>query len=612
MKPERFKRTKSVMASGAIALVVAALVIGVSSLVLGPRSASPAHPGFDLTSGGSSFTITSNIYGSSCSGATVSLYPNTADCAVFTVQNLLNVPITVQSITTALDTHYPAPLPQCAPPTYLTLPTFSGSATVGASATANLPGVPIELKDDGSPDQTACENFQYRFTYTGGAQYTDSTTNALTSSPNPANSGQSVTFTATVTAGNPSTDASLPSGTVSFYSCPTSAQCAYSSSNLLGSGTIGAGGMAPFSTTSLPTGTTYVEAVYPASGTNFTASTSNVVAQVVNSATTHGSTSHLTSSPNPSNFGQSVTFTDTVSGSSGTPTGMVTFYNCGSSSNCSSKSAFGSAVTLSSGKAIYSTTALPVGTTYVEAIYGGSGTYQGSTSNILAQVVNALGTTSVLTSSPNPSVPGTSVSFTDTVSSSSGTPGGTVTFYRCTTNSCSTKTSLGAETLSGGKATYSTSTLPLGTTYVEAIYGATGNYLGSTSNVLSQLVVSVPSVCASGGYGTYLFGNPVFPFLNGTNGSDFLYAFGGDYWINGFNGNDCIDAGDGNNFITDGDGNDGISAGNGSNSVLLGNGNDKVSLGNGSDGVWAGNGTDSVTLGNGSHDSSSSGAARTP
>ena len=351
-----------------------ALTFGVFSAFVGPRSASPAHPGFDLTSGGSSFTITSNIYASSCSGATVSLYPNTADCAVFTVQNLLNVPITVQSITTALDTSYPAPLPQCAPPTYFTLPTFSGSATVGASATTNLPGVPIELKDDGSPDQTACENFQYHFVYTGGAQYTDSTATSLSSAPNPANSGQSVTFTATVTAGNPSTDASLPSGTVSFYTCPTSAQCAYSSTNLLGSGTIGAGGQATFSTTSLSSGTTtYVEAVYPASGTNFTTSTSNVVAQVVNSAATHGSTSHLASSPNPANFGQSVTFTDTVSGASGTPTGTVTFYNCGSSSNCSSKSAFGPAVTLNSGKATYSTSALAVGTTYVEAVYGGSG-----------------------------------------------------------------------------------------------------------------------------------------------------------------------------------------------------------------------------------------------
>ena len=85
----------------------------------------------------------------------------------------------------------------------------------------------------------------------------------------------------------------------------------------------------------------------------------------------------------------------------------------------------------------------------------------------------SISTTSVLTSSPNPSSYGTSVTFTDTVSASSGTPGGTVTFYSCTTSACTTKTSLGTGTLSSsGKATYSTSTLPVGTTYVEAVYGA--------------------------------------------------------------------------------------------------------------------------------------------
>ena len=50
-----------------------------------------------------------------------------------------------------------------------------------------------------------------------------------------------------------------------------------------------------------------------------------------------------------------------------------------------------------------------------------------------------------------------------------------MTFYSCTTNTCSTKTSLGTGSLnSSGKATYSTSSLPVGTTYVEAIYGGLG------------------------------------------------------------------------------------------------------------------------------------------
>ncbi len=256
--------------------------------------------------------------------------------------------------------------------------------------------------------------------------------------------------------------------------------------------------------------------------------------------------------------------------------------------------------TLSGGKATYSTSTLPVGTTYVETVYAASGNYGGSTSNVVSQVVNTLSTTSVLTSAPNPSSYGTSVSFTDTVSASSGTPAGSATFYSCTTSACSTKSSLATETLSGGKATYSTSTLPVGTTYVETVYAASGNYGGSTSNVVSQVVLSVPSVCASGGYSDVIVGTPADPFLYGTNGNDLIYAFGASYWIDGYAGNDCVDVGDGNNVIFDGNGNDGVFAGNGSNAVILGNGNDKVSLGNGSDGVKIGDGNDTVTVGNGS------------
>jgi len=32
----------------------------------------------------------------------------------------------------------------------------------------------------------------------------------------------------------------------------------------------------------------------------------------------------------------------------------------------------------------------------------------------------------------------------------------------------------------------------------------------------------------------------VVPVIYGTNHSDFIHAFGGDFWINGFGGNDCI------------------------------------------------------------------------
>ena len=598
MTEERFRRTKSTAAASAIALVVAALIVGLAPFVIGHRVSAAPQLGTQLSSSTSTFTVTSTVYPSpACTGSPALLYPGVARCDVFTVQNTLNVPITVQSVTSSLDPNFAAPPAQCAPPTSFTLPTFSGAVAVPAGASVNLAGVPIELQDSGA-NQSACKNLQYHFVYSGTAQFTDATSTALTSSPNPATPGQSVTFKATVTPANPSADPSLPTGSVSFYKCTTSSVCTPSAPNLLGSGSIGAGGVATLSTSTLSTGTAFVEAVYGASGTDFSGSTSNVVTQVVTS-TTIGTSSSLTSSPNPSTHGASVTFTDTVSSGAGTPNGPVTFYSC-TTSACGTKTSIGTG-TLSSGKVTLSTSTLPVGTTYVEAVYGGSGNYLTSTSNVVTQVVTSttIGTSSSLTSSPNPSTHGASVTFTDTVSSGAGTPNGPVTFYSCTTSACGTKTSIGTGTLSSGKVTLSTSTLPVGTTYVEAVYGGSGNYLTSTSNVVTQVVtISVPSFCTPNTYNP-IVGNPWFPVLYGTSRSDFIDAFGGSYWINGLGGNDCIDAGDGNNVIFDAGGNDVVVAGNGNDAVILGDGNDKVTVGNGSDGVEAGNGNDTITLGNG-------------
>ena len=72
-------------------------------------------------------------------------------------------------------------------------------------------------------------------------------------------------------------------------------------------------GTASFSTSSLAVGSHNITAVY-GGDTNFTTSTSSpAVTQVVNKAAT---TTSVTAAPNPSVFGQSVTFTATVSATS--------------------------------------------------------------------------------------------------------------------------------------------------------------------------------------------------------------------------------------------------------------------------------------------------------
>ncbi len=106
----------------------------------------------------------------------------------------------------------------------------------------------------------------------------------------------------------------------------------------------------------------------------------------------------LSSSLNPSIFGQSVTFTATVKPSTtGTPTGTVTFKD--------GTTTLGTGA-LSGGVAKFTISTLTVGTHSVTAVYGGDATFLGSTSAVLSQVVNSSGGGGAVTFTP------TSLGFT--------------------------------------------------------------------------------------------------------------------------------------------------------------------------------------------------------
>ncbi len=94
--------------------------------------------------------------------------------------------------------------------------------------------------------------------------------------------------------------------------------------------------------------------------------------------------------------------------------------------------------------------------------------------------VNQASTTTVLTFSANPVASGASVTMTATVSSSNGTPTGTVSFY-------DGGTLLGTGTVSSGVATFSTSSLSTGTHTITATYSGDTNFSTSTTN--GQLAV---------------------------------------------------------------------------------------------------------------------------
>jgi hypothetical protein len=287
-----------------------------------------------------------------------------------------------------------------------------------------------------------------------------SSTTAVTSSANPSVFGQSVTFTATVTAVAPGSG--TPTGSVTFKDGSTT----------LGTGTL-SGGAATFAISSLAIGNHTITAVY-AGDTNFATSTGSLDTnpQVVNQA---GTTTAVTSSANPSVFGQSVTFTATVAAvapASGTPTGIVTF-NDGANT-------IGTG-TLSGGMATLTTSALTIGNHTITAVYAGDTNFATSTGslNTNPQIVNQAGTTTAVTSSVNPSVFGQSVTFTATVAAvapASGTPTGTVTFK-------DGSTTLGTGALSGGAATFGVSSLAIGNHTITAVYGGDTNFATSTGSL---------------------------------------------------------------------------------------------------------------------------------
>jgi hypothetical protein len=279
------------------------------------------------------------------------------------------------------------------------------------------------------------------------------TATTLASSLNPSKSGSSVTFTATVTASG-----GTATGTVTFKNGSTT----------LGTGTLSSG-KAIFTTAALSVGSHSMTAVY-GGAVNIIGSTSSVLTQKVLAIT---STS-LASSLNPSTFGKPVTFTATVTSTFGTPTGTVTFKN--------GSSTLGTA-TLSSGKATFTTSTLSVASHSITAVYGASGNFAGSTSPVLTQIVNKAASSTSMVSSLNPSTHGTAVTFTATVTSTAGTPAGTVTFKDGTST-------LGTGTINTTthQAKFTTSALAVGTHSITAVYAGNTNFNGSTSPVLKQVV----------------------------------------------------------------------------------------------------------------------------
>lgn len=327
--------------------------------------------------------------------------------------------------------------------------TYSGSSfSVSAAGSHTLKYWSVDVAGNTEPANTATFAIQ------------SPTTTKLTVSPNPSVNGQAVTLTVTVTAALSGT----PSGSVTFLNGAT----------VLGTGVL-SGGTTHLATTVLPVGSDSLKVTY-AGSTYFLASTSPVVTQVVHVSTA----TTLTSSLNPAVYGRAVTFTAQVKPSvAGTPSGSVQFFDGGTS--------LGIAALNASGIGVLATSVLGGGSHSITAVYAGSATYNTSTSSALTEKVTPAGSAAALKASVNPVSYGQAVTFTATVTSSAGTPTGTVIF------SAGGKT-VATGSLAAGVATYSATALVLGTSAITATYGGSPNYSASASQALSEVTVPAATV----------------------------------------------------------------------------------------------------------------------
>jgi poly(hydroxyalkanoate) depolymerase family esterase len=202
-----------------------------------------------------------------------------------------------------------------------------------------------------------------------------------------------------------------------------------------------------------------------------------VVAMLLGAASTLSAstktTTALQSSRNPSTYGQTVTFTATVTPQP--PNGEIITFSQGSTTLATSP--------LSGGSASFQISSLTTGgTDNIKAAYGGDSTF-GASSKIIGQVVDAASTTTTLNISQNPINNGQSVTLTATVAPQySGTVTGNVNFY-------SGSTKLGGNlSLSGGVASYTTTKLPLGSDSITAVYKGSSSFTTSTSSAATETV----------------------------------------------------------------------------------------------------------------------------
>ncbi|MFN8040949.1 MAG: Ig-like domain-containing protein [Acidimicrobiales bacterium] len=374
--------------------------------------------------------------------ATTSTGPVPTGCVDVRVGGTTQVCTTLDGTGRATATLSPRPTPG----SYVVDATYAGTADVTSATSA-----PVTLVVDPAPSAVALAASPVAFSAVG----------------------QSVTLTATVTG---PASVPTPAGTVTFVD----------GASVLATVPVGPSGQATTSVATLALGSHSLAATY--SSTNgLTASSSPLLTHLVVAA---GTTTSITSSPNPSVAGQPVTATAAVAAvapGAGIPSGVVTFRD--------GSTVLGAATLDAAGVATLPVANLGVGAHSLTAAYAAAGGYSASTSPATTHTVDPAATSTAVTTSPAPTVTGQAVTATATVSTvapGGGTPTGTVTF------------SIGGSTVGtatlDAAGTASATFIPSGGgggVPILATYGGDPSHQGSSGGVLHQVDAAATTVAVS-------------------------------------------------------------------------------------------------------------------
>jgi len=273
-----------------------------------------------------------------------------------------------------------------------------------------------------------------------------STTEAA--APNPGIAGAPVAITATVKV---IAGAATTTGTVTFTNGAAT----------LGSATLGAAGTATINPT-LPPGQYSIIATYGGDA-NDSGSASAPLALTVQLATTSIA---VTTSGSPALVLSPITFTATVTGNGGIPTGTVTFLSDGVSIGVANLSATGTAA--------FTTSALAAGTHSITASYGGDVNDSPSTSAAISQAVGTIPTVTDLGTATTTGTSPQTILVATVLASTGPVPTGTITFNNGTTT-------IGSAPLDSSGVATLTPNLALGTYTIVAVYSGDVLHSPSTS-----------------------------------------------------------------------------------------------------------------------------------